>query len=62
MYISYQVHLTEAASESVYMTKDALTALVKRYHSQLEAITKKLQQDQPNLSTGDNTCLYTNMK
>lgn len=49
-----KVHLTEAASESVYMTKDALTALVKRYHSQLEAITKKLQQDQPNLSTDVN--------
>nr|XP_020448214.1 ellis-van Creveld syndrome protein isoform X2 [Monopterus albus] len=39
-------HLTEAASESVYMTKDSLSVLVQRYYSQLQDITKKLQQDQ----------------
>lgn len=42
-------HLTEAASESVYLTKDSLTALVKKYYSQLQDITKKLYQDPPKL-------------
>uniref|UniRef100_A0A4W6C0P0 EvC ciliary complex subunit 1 n=1 Tax=Lates calcarifer TaxID=8187 RepID=A0A4W6C0P0_LATCA len=38
-------HLIEAASESVYVTKDSLTALVQNYYSHLQDITKKLQQD-----------------
>uniref|UniRef100_A0A3Q3IJP8 Ellis van Creveld syndrome n=1 Tax=Monopterus albus TaxID=43700 RepID=A0A3Q3IJP8_MONAL len=43
-------HLTEAASESVYMTKDSLSVLVQRYYSQLQDITKKLQQDHSQLT------------
>ncbi|KAM9409033.1 evC complex member EVC [Pholidichthys leucotaenia] len=39
-------HLMEAAAESVYLTKDSLTVLVQSYYSQLQDITKKLQQDQ----------------
>ncbi|XP_053172161.1 evC complex member EVC [Scomber japonicus] len=42
-------HLTEAASESVYVTKDSLTALVQSYYSHLQDITKKLQEDQSNI-------------
>ncbi|XP_026162852.1 ellis-van Creveld syndrome protein [Mastacembelus armatus] len=41
-------HLIETASESVYMTKDSLTALVQSYYSHLRDITKKLTQDQSN--------------
>ncbi|XP_078104190.1 evC complex member EVC [Sander vitreus] len=43
-------HLTEAASESVYVTKDSLTALVQSYYSHLQDIIKKLQQDQSNIN------------
>lgn len=42
--------LTEAASESVYLTKDSLVALVQSYYSQLQDIIKKLQQDQLNMN------------
>ncbi|XP_069567404.1 evC complex member EVC [Brachyistius frenatus] len=45
----FKHHLTEAASESVYVTKDSLTALVQSYYSHLQDITKKLQQDQCNI-------------
>ncbi|XP_051271523.1 evC complex member EVC [Dicentrarchus labrax] len=41
-------HLTEASSESVYVTKDSLTALVRSYYSHLRDIINKLQQDQSN--------------
>ncbi|KAL7408672.1 hypothetical protein ABVT39_027281 [Epinephelus coioides] len=43
-------HLTEAASESVYVTKDSLTALVQSYYSHLQDIIKKLQQDESNVN------------
>ncbi|KAK1901617.1 Ellis-van Creveld syndrome protein like [Dissostichus eleginoides] len=43
-------HLTETASESVYVTKDSLTALVQSYYSHLQDIIKKLQQDQTNIN------------
>uniref|UniRef100_A0A3P8S101 EvC ciliary complex subunit 1 n=1 Tax=Amphiprion percula TaxID=161767 RepID=A0A3P8S101_AMPPE len=43
-------HLTEAVAESVYVTKDTLTALVESYFSHLQDITKKLQQDQSSLN------------
>ncbi|XP_033939122.1 evC complex member EVC [Pseudochaenichthys georgianus] len=43
-------HLTETASESVYVTKDSLTALVQRYYSHLQDIINKLQQDQTNIN------------
>ncbi|KAF1391380.1 hypothetical protein PFLUV_G00041520 [Perca fluviatilis] len=43
-------YLTEAASESVYVTKDSLTALVQSYYSHLQDIIKKLQQDQSNIN------------
>ncbi|XP_031132657.1 ellis-van Creveld syndrome protein [Sander lucioperca] len=43
-------HLTEAASESVYVTKDSLAALVQSYYSHLQDIIKKLQQDQSNIN------------
>ncbi|XP_070759048.1 evC complex member EVC [Enoplosus armatus] len=42
--------LTEAASESVYVTKDSLTALVQSYYSHLQDVIKKLQQDQSNIN------------
>ncbi|KAL3058995.1 hypothetical protein OYC64_011015 [Pagothenia borchgrevinki] len=42
--------LTETASESVYVTKDSLTALVQSYYSHLQDIIKKLQQDQTNIN------------
>ncbi|XP_008282721.1 ellis-van Creveld syndrome protein [Stegastes partitus] len=41
-------HLTEAVAESVYVTKDSLTALVESYFSHLQDITKTLQQDRLN--------------
>ncbi|XP_034548695.1 ellis-van Creveld syndrome protein-like [Notolabrus celidotus] len=41
-------HLIVAASESVYVTKDSLTALVQTYHSHLQDIIKQLTQDQSN--------------
>ncbi|XP_029948182.1 ellis-van Creveld syndrome protein [Salarias fasciatus] len=39
-------HLTEAAAESVYVTKDSLAALVQSYYSALEDITKTFPQSQ----------------
>lgn len=42
--------LTEAASESVYLTKDSLTDLVQKYYSQLQRITGQLQQEPARLS------------
>ncbi|XP_029358357.1 ellis-van Creveld syndrome protein [Echeneis naucrates] len=50
-------HLIEAASESVYMTKDSLTALVRSYYSQIHDIAKKLQQDQSNINEEVNEIL-----
>ncbi|XP_030276263.1 ellis-van Creveld syndrome protein [Sparus aurata] len=47
-------HLIEAASESVYVTKDSLTALVQNYYSHLQDIIKKLQQDQSNIDQDEN--------
>ncbi|XP_071369236.1 evC complex member EVC isoform X2 [Centroberyx affinis] len=47
-------HLTEVASESVYVTKDSLSALVQSYYSHIEDITKKLQQDQSNINREEN--------
>ncbi|XP_061147154.1 evC complex member EVC [Syngnathus typhle] len=41
-------HLTEAASESVYVTKDSLTALVQSYYASLQDIAQKLQPPQSN--------------
>ncbi|KAJ4926717.1 hypothetical protein JOQ06_014464 [Pogonophryne albipinna] len=43
-------HLTETASESVYVTKDSLTVLVQSYYSHLQDIINKLQQDQTNIN------------
>ncbi|XP_059184914.1 evC complex member EVC [Centropristis striata] len=43
-------HLTEAASESVYVTKDSLTALVQSYYSHLQDIIRKLQDDHSNIN------------
>uniref|UniRef100_H3D092 Uncharacterized protein n=1 Tax=Tetraodon nigroviridis TaxID=99883 RepID=H3D092_TETNG len=37
---SFKHHLTEAVSESVYVTKDSLTALIQSYHSNLQDIIK----------------------
>ncbi|KAM9860081.1 evC complex member EVC [Aulostomus maculatus] len=47
-------HLTEAASECVYVTKDSLTALVQSYYSQQQDIVKKLQQNQSNMNADAN--------
>ncbi|XP_068171523.1 evC complex member EVC [Antennarius striatus] len=43
-------HLTEAASESVYLTKDSLTTLVQSYYSQLQDIIGKLQHHQSDMN------------
>ncbi|XP_054473422.1 evC complex member EVC [Anoplopoma fimbria] len=43
-------HLTEAASESVYVTKDSLTAVVRSYYSHLKDIIKKIEPDQFNIN------------
>ncbi|XP_040888926.1 ellis-van Creveld syndrome protein [Toxotes jaculatrix] len=45
---SLKHHLIEAAPESVYMTKDSLSALVQSYYSHLQDVTKKLQQAKSN--------------
>ncbi|TKS70880.1 Ellis-van Creveld syndrome protein -like protein [Collichthys lucidus] len=47
-------HLLEAASESVYMTKDSLSALVQSYYSHMQNIVQKLQQDQSNINQEEN--------
>ncbi|XP_056242391.1 evC complex member EVC [Seriola aureovittata] len=47
---SLKHHLIEAASESVYVTKDSLTAHVRSYYSNLQDVAKKLQQDQSNIN------------
>ncbi|XP_061687715.1 evC complex member EVC [Syngnathoides biaculeatus] len=49
---SLKHHLTEAASESVYVTKDSLTALVQSYYSTVQDIPKKLQSCQSNTNLG----------
>ncbi|XP_077386908.1 evC complex member EVC [Festucalex cinctus] len=41
-------HLLEAASESVYVTKDSLTALIQSYYSTMQDIAQKLQPHQSN--------------
>ncbi|XP_029906468.1 ellis-van Creveld syndrome protein isoform X2 [Myripristis murdjan] len=46
-------HLIEVASESVYVTKDSLTALVQSYYSHIQDITKTLQQEQSNINQGE---------
>ncbi|KAM4588766.1 evC complex member EVC [Odontesthes bonariensis] len=51
---SLKHHLTEAAAESVYVTKDSLTELVQSYYSHLQNITSKLQQDQSNINPEEN--------
>lgn len=50
---SQQRHLTEAASESVYVTKDSLTGLVQSYYSNLQDIMKALEQDEDNIKQGE---------
>ncbi|KAM3621070.1 uncharacterized protein V6R79_005514 [Siganus canaliculatus] len=47
-------HLIEAATESVYLTKDSLITLVQSYYSQLEEIIKKLQKNQSNINQVEN--------
>nr|XP_061814634.1 evC complex member EVC-like [Nerophis lumbriciformis] len=43
---SLKNHLTEAVSESVYVTKDSLTTLIQRCYSSMQDIAKKLQPHQ----------------
>lgn len=43
----------EAASESVYVTKDSLTGLVQSYYSNLQDIMKMLEQDEDNIKQGE---------
>ncbi|KAM3877936.1 evC complex member EVC [Diretmus argenteus] len=50
----FKRHLTEVSSESVYVTKDSLSALVQSYYSHIQDITKKLQQDQSNINREEN--------
>lgn len=47
-----QNHLIEAAAESVYLTKDSLSALVEIYYSDLWDISNNLQLDQLNMNYG----------
>ncbi|KAG7494061.1 ellis-van Creveld syndrome protein [Solea senegalensis] len=47
---SLKHHLMETASESVYMTKNSLCALVQRYYSHLQDVTRKIPQEQPNMN------------
>ncbi|XP_054641831.1 evC complex member EVC isoform X2 [Dunckerocampus dactyliophorus] len=42
--------LTEGASESVYVTKDSLAALVQSYYSHMQDIAKNLQPQQSNIN------------
>ncbi|XP_076604117.1 evC complex member EVC [Chaetodon auriga] len=51
---SLKHHLTEAASESVYVTKDSLTTLIHSYYSHLQDIIKKLQQDESDVNNEEN--------
>ncbi|KAJ8390248.1 hypothetical protein AAFF_G00108170 [Aldrovandia affinis] len=44
-----KLHLTEAASESVYVTRSSVSALIQNYYTQIQSITKAQPQDQ---STG----------
>ncbi|KAM4741103.1 evC complex member EVC isoform 2-T2 [Anableps anableps] len=48
--LSLKHHLTEAAAESVYLTKDSLRALVQIYYSDLRDISSSLQLDQSNIN------------
>ncbi|XP_030585486.1 ellis-van Creveld syndrome protein isoform X1 [Archocentrus centrarchus] len=47
---SLKHHLTEAAAESVYLTKDSLTSLVQSYYSHLQDITRQLRQDESSIN------------
>nr|XP_046240304.1 ellis-van Creveld syndrome protein isoform X2 [Scatophagus argus] len=47
-------HLIEAASESVYVTKDSLTSLVRSYNSHLQDIMKNFQLDESNINQEEN--------
>ncbi|KAK5600486.1 hypothetical protein CRENBAI_017478 [Crenichthys baileyi] len=48
--LSMKHHLIEAAAESVYLTKDSLSALVQIYYSDLRDISSNLQPDPLNLN------------
>ncbi|MEQ2261964.1 hypothetical protein XENORESO_018862 [Xenotaenia resolanae] len=48
--LSMKHRLIEAAAESVYLTKDSLSALVQIYYSDLRDISSNLQPDQFNLN------------
>lgn len=50
--LSLKRHLTEAVSESVYVTKDSLTALVQSYHSNLQDVTRPLRYSWSSESQG----------
>ncbi|KAG7461929.1 hypothetical protein MATL_G00196360 [Megalops atlanticus] len=43
---SRKLHLAEAASESVYVTRDNVSALIHNFYTQIQSITKCLKQDQ----------------
>ncbi|KAJ8382128.1 hypothetical protein SKAU_G00029060 [Synaphobranchus kaupii] len=45
---SRKLHLTEAASESVYVTRGSISALIQNYYTQVQNITKTQQQDHQN--------------
>ncbi|XP_077459242.1 evC complex member EVC [Stigmatopora argus] len=49
---SLKNHLAEAASESVYVTKDSLAALIQNYYSSMQDIAKKLQPHQSKTDIG----------
>ncbi|XP_077582558.1 evC complex member EVC [Stigmatopora nigra] len=49
---SMKNHLAEAASESVYVTKDSLAALIQSYYLSMQDIAKKLQPHQSKTDIG----------
>uniref|UniRef100_A0A3P9KSG1 EvC ciliary complex subunit 1 n=1 Tax=Oryzias latipes TaxID=8090 RepID=A0A3P9KSG1_ORYLA len=48
---SLKHHLTEASAQSVYLTKDSLTALVQSYYSRLKDVSRKMQPFNTNQET-----------
>uniref|UniRef100_A0A3P9DPD7 EvC ciliary complex subunit 1 n=1 Tax=Maylandia zebra TaxID=106582 RepID=A0A3P9DPD7_9CICH len=50
---TYFNKLRITAAESVYLTKDSLTSLVRSYYSHLQDITRKLRQDDSKINQGE---------
>uniref|UniRef100_A0A8C5CA64 Ellis-van Creveld syndrome protein n=1 Tax=Gadus morhua TaxID=8049 RepID=A0A8C5CA64_GADMO len=55
---SFNHHLAEVASESVYLTKDSLSALVQGYYSHMEDVTTRLQEEQSSTRQRESSHLF----